>query len=72
MYLFSIAIIRNDVKPAALLASAKDVSSFSFFQQSTVSEFMDVFALIAAERTPAGQRQDIEDISNITYFYYGG
>jgi synaptobrevin homolog YKT6 len=60
MRLFSITIVRNDVKPAILLASAKDVSTFSFFKRSTVENFMDFFSQAVAERTQAGQRNDIE------------
>jgi synaptobrevin homolog YKT6 len=66
MRLFSIAILRNDAKPAVLLVSAKDLSTFGFFQRSTVGDFMDFFAQTVAERTLAGQRQDIEEQSEST------
>lgn len=72
MRLYSIAIVRNDITPAVLLTFAKDVSTFGFFQRSTVSEFMDFFALTVAERTQAGQRQDIEENSIHLWFYSGG
>ena len=66
MRLFSIATVRNDVNPAILLASAKDVSTFTFFQRSTVAQFMDFFSQTVAERTQAGQRQGIEQDSMIS------
>jgi len=61
--LFTIVILRNDVTPAALLASAQDLSTFGFFQRSSVGEFMTFFAKTVAERTQAGQRQDVEENS---------
>jgi synaptobrevin homolog YKT6 len=61
MRLFSIAILRNDIQPAVQLASAQDLSSFGFFQRSSVGEFMTFFSQTVAERTKAGQRQDVEE-----------
>jgi synaptobrevin homolog YKT6 len=63
MRLFSLAVLRNDVQPAVLLASAQDLSTFGFFQRSTVGEFMNFFSKTVAERTQAGQRQDVEENS---------
>jgi synaptobrevin family protein YKT6 len=60
MRLFHIAILRNDVQPAVQLAFAQDLSTFSFFQRSTVGQYMTFFSQTIAERTKAGQRQDIE------------
>lgn len=61
--LFSLAILRNDEQPAVLLASAQDLSSFGFFQRGSVGEFMTFFSKTVAERTRAGQRQDVEENS---------
>ena len=63
MRLFSIAILRNDVQPAVQLSSAQDLSTFGFFQRSSVGEFMNFFSKTVAERTQAGQRQDVEENS---------
>lgn len=63
MRLFSLAVIRNDVQPALILASAQDLSTFGFFQRSSVGEFMNFFSKTVAERTQAGQRQDVEENS---------
>jgi len=63
MHLFAIAILRNDVQPAIQLAEAQDLSTFGFFQRSSVGEFMTFFSKTVAERTRAGQRQDVEENS---------
>ena len=61
MRLFSIAILQNETQPAVQLAAAQDLSSFGFFQRSSVGEFMTFFSKTVAERTRAGQRQDVEE-----------
>ena len=66
--LFAIAILRNDVQSAVALASAQDLSTFGFFQRSAVGEFMTFFSKTIAERTQAGQRQDVEENSNFPPF----
>jgi len=63
MRLFSLAILRNDVQPAVQLSAAQDLSTFGFFQRSSVGEFMTFFSKTVAERTRAGQRQDVEENS---------
>lgn len=68
MRLYSIAILRNDVQPAVQLASAQDLSTFGFFQRSSVGEFMTFFSKTIAERTQAGQRQDVEENSLHPFF----
>lgn len=39
----------------------KDLSSFSYFQRSTVGEFLTMFSGTVAERTGPASRQDIEE-----------
>jgi hypothetical protein len=68
MHLFSIAVLRNDVQPAVQLSSAQDLSTFGFFQRSSVGEFMNFFSKTVAERTKAGQRQDVEENGLIPFF----
>jgi len=46
---------------AVVLASASDMSSFSFYQRGSVAEFMTFFAKTVAERTKAGQRQSVQE-----------
>jgi synaptobrevin homolog YKT6 len=70
MRLFSLAVLRNDVQPALMLASAQDLSTFGFFQRSAVGEFMNFFSKTVAERTQAGQRQDVEENSTSALHYF--
>ena len=72
MRLFSIAILRNETQPAVQLAAAQDLSSFGFFQRSSVGEFMTFFSKTVAERTKAGQRQDVEENGTSTRFTFAG
>ncbi|KAI0242424.1 palmitoyltransferase [Massospora cicadina] len=60
MKILNISIIKNDSKPAFSLASASDLSSYGFFQRSSVQEFINFFATTICERTPTGQRQSVE------------
>lgn len=43
------------------LASSKDLSNFSFFERSSVSQFMSFFADTVAARTAPGQRQSVQE-----------
>ncbi|ODQ50711.1 snare Ykt6 [Saitoella complicata NRRL Y-17804] len=70
MKLYSISILRNESKPATVLASAEDLSSFGFFQRGSVGEFMTFFSKTIAERTTPGQRQDIEEGNNYVGHVY--
>jgi synaptobrevin homolog YKT6 len=63
--LYAISIFRIDVKPAARLVSTQDVSSFGFFQRSTVSQFINFFSQTVAERTTPGTRSDVEENSTV-------
>jgi len=67
MRLLAISILRNDVEPAIQLASAQDLSTFGFFQRSSVGEFMTFFSKTVASRTQAGQRRDIEEKSILSF-----
>ncbi|KAI9902601.1 hypothetical protein N3K66_001953 [Trichothecium roseum] len=70
MKLYYIGIIRNDSKPPHELVAEKDLTSFSRFTRANYGEFMSVFSKTVAERTGAGQRQDVEEQSN-TFHAYG-
>ena len=60
MKILSISIYKNDEKPAKLLASEQDLSSFGFFQRSSVGEFIKFFGSTISERVPKNERQSIE------------
>jgi synaptobrevin homolog YKT6 len=67
MQLYHIAIFRNDVQPAVELAQAQELTSFGFFQRASVGEFFTFFSKTVAERTKAGQRQDVEERGKSAY-----
>lgn len=60
MKLFALLVMYKDESPTRLKA-AFDVSSFSFFQRSSVQDFMGFTAKLMAERTQIGDRQSISE-----------
>lgn len=69
MKIFSICLFRNDSKPAVQLAGEYELSSFGFFQRSSVQEFMQFFARTVSERTTQNQRQSVEQEPYIGHIY---
>ncbi|EEB05875.1 SNARE Ykt6 [Schizosaccharomyces japonicus yFS275] len=69
MKLYGINVLRYDPKPVQLLSTVSDLSSFSFFQRSTVGEFMGFFTKTVTERTSPGQRQDVEQSDYVFHVY---
>ncbi|KAJ2849437.1 palmitoyltransferase [Coemansia brasiliensis] len=74
MKLFQLAIVRPQERdtaepPTLVLASASDLSTFSFFQRGGVEEFMRFFATTIAERTKVGQRQGITQEDYVGYVF---
>lgn len=51
------------------LAASRDLSQFSFFERSSVSQFMTFFSETVSQRTPAGQRQSIEEGNYVGHTY---
>jgi len=51
------------------LCAERDLSSYSRFTRSSVGEFMSLFSKTVAERTKAGQRQDVEEQSYTFHAY---
>ncbi|KAL5532255.1 YKT6 [Sanghuangporus sanghuang] len=47
---------------AKMLTSASDLSSFSFYQRGTISEFLAFFSGLVSERTQPGERQSFTDV----------
>ncbi|ODV89171.1 hypothetical protein CANCADRAFT_32507 [Tortispora caseinolytica NRRL Y-17796] len=60
MKIYYIAVLKAET-PAKVLAAAKDLSSFSFFERSAVGESLEFFSSTVAERTQKGQRQSVEE-----------
>lgn len=69
MKLYALAVLHVDNGSATTLSSSQDLSSFSFYQRSTVAEFLTFFIRTVAERTPAGQRQSLQE-NNYTFHVY--
>ncbi|KAF2665817.1 snare-like protein [Microthyrium microscopicum] len=61
MKLLYVGILKTNVEPTVELCSEKDLSSWSRFTRGSVEEFMTFTAKTIAERTRAGQRQDVEE-----------
>ena len=57
MKLFSVMILYKGDPAAHILKAAFDLASFSFFQRSSVQEFINFTAKVLAERTQIGERQ---------------
>eukprot|EP01065_Artemidia_motanka_P007443 TRINITY_DN136_c2_g1_i1.p1 TRINITY_DN136_c2_g1~~TRINITY_DN136_c2_g1_i1.p1 ORF type:complete len:234 (+),score=81.76 TRINITY_DN136_c2_g1_i1:82-702(+) len=59
--LYSIAILKwKDVQQPVFLCAATDLSSFGFFQRSTVQDFLVFISRTLASRTEPGTRQEVE------------
>ncbi|MCO5570923.1 hypothetical protein L7F22_024653 [Adiantum nelumboides] len=52
---------------ATVLANASDVSHFGYFQRGSAKEFIVFVARTIAKRTPAGQRQSVEQEGLLLY-----
>ena len=73
MKIFSIAVVlAAPNKSAVVLCSASDLSSFSFYQRGSITEFLKFFTTTVAERTSQGQRQSIQEGSHTAHVYNRG
>ncbi|CAN6625652.1 hypothetical protein TRVA0_010S01926 [Trichomonascus vanleenenianus] len=62
MKLYYIGVLKTTGDQDAIeLTSARDLSSFSFFERSSVGQFMTFFSTTVAGRTKPGQRQSVEE-----------
>lgn len=68
MKIYYIGILKIGEK-AIELSSASDLSQFSFFERSSVAQFMTFFSETVSQRTPAGQRQSIEEGNYVGHTY---
>lgn len=68
MKIYYIGILKVGDKVVEL-CSARDLSQFSFFERSSVSQFMTFFSETVSQRTPSGQRQSIEEGNYIGHTY---
>ncbi|KAF7324767.1 SNARE protein [Mycena kentingensis (nom. inval.)] len=69
--IFSMSIIQTASSGSGtLLATANDLSSFSFYQRGSVGEFMTFFSNTVASRTGPGQRQSIQENNYTAHVYH--
>lgn len=73
MKIYSISILLAPPSGAAtVLATASDLSSFSFYQRGSAGEFMTFLSKTVTERTPQGQRQTVQEQSHVAHVYNRG
>lgn len=69
MKIYYIGILRTCGPKTLELTSARDLSQFLFFERTGVSQFMTFFLETVSLRTPAGQRQLIEEGNYVGHTY---
>uniref|UniRef100_A0A1A9ZKS3 V-SNARE coiled-coil homology domain-containing protein n=1 Tax=Glossina pallidipes TaxID=7398 RepID=A0A1A9ZKS3_GLOPL len=67
--LFALSIFYKSPTEARLLKSAYDLQSFSFFQRSTVEEFMTFASKTIVERTQLAMRQSVKQEAYMCHVY---
>ncbi|KAG2128002.1 snare protein YKT6 [Suillus clintonianus] len=73
MKIFSLSVVLAPSSgPCSVLSSDSDVSSFSFYQRGSVSEFLTFFTKTVIERTPQGQRQSVQENNYTAHVYNKG
>ncbi|XP_042200369.1 synaptobrevin homolog YKT6 [Callorhinchus milii] len=69
MKLFSLSVLYKADAKANLLKAAYDVSSFSFFQRSSVQEFMTFTSQLIVERSVKGSRAAVKEQDYLCHVY---
>uniref|UniRef100_A0A3B3R7P2 YKT6 v-SNARE homolog n=2 Tax=Paramormyrops kingsleyae TaxID=1676925 RepID=A0A3B3R7P2_9TELE len=69
MKLFSLSILYKDTGKAVLLKAAYDLSSFGFFQKSSVQEFMTFTSALVVERSSHGSRASVTEQEYLCHVY---
>lgn len=59
-------------KPAINIQQCDDLGSFSFYQRSSVREFLVFMAKTVAERTENGQRQSVQENNYTAHVFRQG
>ncbi|THG99503.1 hypothetical protein EW145_g7254 [Phellinidium pouzarii] len=72
MKIYALSILEVSSSQSTVLASAQDLSSFSFYERGTVSEFLNFFTRTVAEHTPQGQRQSVTENNYVFHIYNRG
>ncbi|TKC40551.1 hypothetical protein EI555_008039 [Monodon monoceros] len=69
MRLYSLSVLYKGDAKAVLLKAAYDVSSFSFFQRSSVQEFMTFTSQLIVERSSKGSRASVKEQEYLCHVY---
>ncbi|XP_063067714.1 synaptobrevin homolog YKT6 [Engraulis encrasicolus] len=69
MKLFSLSVIHKGATKANLLKAAYDLSSFSFFQRSSVQEFMTFTSALIVDRSSLGSRASVKEQDYLCHVY---
>nr|XP_023419101.1 synaptobrevin homolog YKT6 isoform X1 [Cavia porcellus] len=69
MKLYSLSVLYKSESKVGLLKAAYDVSSFSFFQRSSVQEFMTFTSQLIVERSAKGSRASVKEQVSVSPEY---
>lgn len=69
MKLYSLSILYKGATKSNLLKAAYDLSSFSFFQRSSIQEFMTFTSALIVERTSQGTRASVKEQEYLCHVY---
>ncbi|XP_028835713.1 synaptobrevin homolog YKT6 [Denticeps clupeoides] len=69
MKLYSLSVLHKGATKANLLKAAYDLSSFSFFQKSSVQEFMTFTSALIVERSSQGSRASVKEQEYLCHVY---
>uniref|UniRef100_A0A8D2LKE5 YKT6 v-SNARE homolog n=1 Tax=Varanus komodoensis TaxID=61221 RepID=A0A8D2LKE5_VARKO len=69
MKLYSLSVLYKGDPKVHLLKAAYDVSSFSFFQRSSVQEFMTFTSQLIVERSEPGSRASVKEQEYLCHVY---
>ncbi|PCH41926.1 snare-like protein [Wolfiporia cocos MD-104 SS10] len=73
MKIYGLTILHTPLsQPSMPLVTMMDLSSFSFYQHPSISEFMSFFGRMLAERTPQGGRESVQEGSYTAHVYNWG
>lgn len=73
MKIFSISIVLAPPgSPSAVLSTASDLSSFSFYQRGSINEFLTFFTKTVVDRTAQGQRQSVQENNYTAHVFNRG
>ena len=69
MKIYCITLFNMTKGAPTVLADARDLSSFGYFQRGSVDEFMTFFGQTLAERTDEGTRQSVKEKTYVCHVH---